>query len=113
MDPRVKPAGDTCRRALYPAEPVEAAVLPVTAGIAVGDLDAGDPFRILEPELGRRAQSQRKAERIGDRLARVLGGQDGLRMQCRRHVDAAGVVVRALERDVFGREVGADALEEM
>ena len=43
---------------------------------------------------------------------RVFGGEDGLRMQRRRHVDALGVAVGALERDVFGGEIGADAFEE-
>ena len=101
------------QRRLNPTEPVEAAVLPIAAGTGVGDLHRGDPFRVLEAELRRRAQAQRKAERIGDRLAGVFGRQHRLRMQGGRHVDAAGVVVGASERDVFGGEVGADALEEL
>src|SRR5262249_3677797 len=98
---------------LYPAVPVETAVLPVAAAILVGDFDRGDPFRVLEPGLGRGAQPQREAERVGDRLASILRRQDGLRMQRARHVDAAVVVVGALECDVACLQVGANALEKL
>src|SRR5580692_7408629 len=94
-------------------EPVEAAIFPIAARVGVGHFDGGDPFRILEAELGRRAQAQRKAERIGDRLPRIFRCQDGLRMERRRHVDAAAVIVGASEGDILRLEVRADPLQEV
>src|ERR1700738_2026850 len=91
------------------AEPVEAAVLPIATRIGVGDLDRGDPFWVLVAELGRGAQPQREPERICDRLPGVFRCQDRLRMQRRRHVDAAVIAVGALEGDIFGGEIGTDA----
>jgi hypothetical protein len=73
-----------------------------------------DPFWILEPELGRGAEPQGEAERAGDRFFGVfrwrISLEDGLRMQCGRHVDALDVVVGAVESDVLGGKIGADAL---
>src|SRR5262249_52406825 len=95
-----------------PGKPVEPLLAPERFGERVGHLDRGDPLGILEAEFCGGAQPQREAERVGDRLARISGGEDGLRVQRARHVEALGVVVGALERDVLGGEVGADALEE-
>src|SRR5580692_11773881 len=98
---------------LNAAEPVEAAVLPEAARIVVGHLDGGDPFGVLEPELGGGAQPQRKSERIAEIFLGIFGRQDGLRMQRGGHVDAAVIVVEAAEGDVFGGQVGADGFEEV
>jgi hypothetical protein len=68
---------------------------------------------VLESELGRATQPQRKAERVGDRLLGVFGRQNRLRVQRARHVDALGVIVGAAEDDVFRLGVGTDALEEL
>jgi hypothetical protein len=72
--------------------------VPERVGERVGHLDGGDPLGVLEAELGGGAQAQREAERIGDRLARILCGEDGLRMQRARHVEALGVAVGSDER---------------
>ena len=101
-----------CSPSSDPAEPVEAAILPVAAAVGVGDLHGGDPLGVLEAELHGRAQAQWKTEGIGDRFPGVLGREQRLRMQRRGHVDAAVVVVGAAEGDVLGGEVGADALQE-
>src|SRR5262249_3941843 len=50
------------------------------------------PFGVLVAKLGRSTQPQRIAERIADDLAGIFGGEDSLRMQRGRHVDAFGVV---------------------
>ena len=68
-------------RKLNPREPVEALLAPERLGESVAHLDRFDPFRILVAELGRGAQPQRIAERIGEHVARIFGGEDGLRMQ--------------------------------
>ena len=101
----------TITRVSYPAEPVEPALRPVRARERVGDLDGRDPFRVLEAELRRGAQTQRESEGIGDGLSRIFGGEDRLGMERRRHVEAFSVVIGAFECDVFGSEIGADALE--
>ena len=67
-------------RKLNPGEPVKALFAPERLGEAVGHLDRFDPFRILVAELGRGAQPQRIAERIGDGLVGVSRGEDGLRV---------------------------------
>ena len=67
----------------------------------------------LKPSLVDCAQPQRKSERIGDRLPGIFRRQDSLRMQRRRHVEAFGVVVGALEGDVFRLDVGADAFQKI
>src|SRR5258708_17820229 len=77
---------------LDPAEPVEAAILEIAAWILVGHLDGGDPLRVLETELRRGTQPQRKPERIRDRLPGIFRRQDRLWMQRRRHVDRAVIV---------------------
>ena len=43
--------------------------------------------------------------------AGIFGGEDRLRMQRRRHVDAFGIIVVADEIDVFRRQVGADRVQ--
>jgi hypothetical protein len=43
------------------SEPVIALVLPVAAGILVGDLDGLQVLGVLEPELGGDAKPQRRA----------------------------------------------------
>src|SRR4051812_45416947 len=91
---------------LNSTEPVEALILPIPAGVHIGDLDRSDPFGLLEAELGGHPQTKREAERIGDRLLCIFCRENSLRMQCARHVDAARIVVGATERDVFGRQVG-------
>jgi hypothetical protein len=47
-------------------------------------LDSRDPLRVLEAELGRGAQAQRKSERI----ACIFGRQNSLRMQRRGYAEA-------------------------
>src|SRR3954462_1238771 len=73
--------GSTARPMSYPAEPIEALLAPERLAERVGHLHGGDPFGVLEADLGRGAQPQREAEGIGDRLTRIFGGQDRLRMQ--------------------------------
>src|SRR5579862_5155278 len=101
------------RRASNPREPIETLLAPERLAEIVGHLDRLDPLGILVAELGRGAQPQRIAERIGQGGAGIFGGEDGLRMQRRRHVDALGIVVVADEIDVFRGQVGADALQEI
>src|SRR5580700_6837246 len=99
------PLRDKC--ASNSREPIETLLAPERLAEIVGHLDRLDPLGVLVAELGRGAQPQRIAERIGQRLAGIFGGKDGLRMQRRRHVNALGVVVVANEIDVFRLEVGA------
>src|SRR5215472_3274530 len=73
--------------------------------------DGRDPFRVLVAELDGSAQTHRISKRIGEQVAAVLEGQQSLRMQRRRQVDTARVVVCRLEGDVFGPEICADAFE--
>ena len=93
--------------------PVETQVFPISARIGVGDFDGGDPLRILEAELGRGAQTKRKAERISDRRLRIFGREDRLRVQRSGHVDAAGEVVGTSERDIFCGQVRANAFQKI
>ena len=39
-------------QALDPAEPVEAAILPIASPVGIGDLHRGDPLGVLEPDVG-------------------------------------------------------------
>src|ERR1700719_3934347 len=110
---RSKPMLRRDRRASNSREPIEALLAPERLAEIVRHLDRLDPLGVLVAELGRSAQPQRIAERIGEDLAGIFGGEDGLRMQRRRHVDALGIVVVADEIDVFRGEVGADALQEI
>src|ERR1700730_16171623 len=110
---RSKPMLRRARRASNPREPIEALFAPERLAEIVRHLDGLDPLGVLVAELGRGAQSQRIAERIGQHGAGIFGGEDGLRMQRRRHVDALGIVVVADEIDIFRGEVGADALQEV
>src|SRR5271154_1146951 len=93
------------------AEPVVAAIFPEPPGHAVGDIHGRDPFRVLEAELGRYSYFEWKAIFGGNDLVGKLEGHDGLRMKCRRHVDAAVISIGAFESDVFSGEVGADPLQ--
>src|ERR1700724_3117091 len=99
--------------ALKPAEPVVAAVFPIAAEILVGHVHGDDVLGVLEAELGRDADLLREAVLSRQCLVQELEGHLGLRMQRGRHVDRVGVALRALEPDVFGARVGADALEEI
>src|SRR5947209_1920065 len=103
--------GSTARPTSYPAEPIEALLAPERLAERIGHLHGGDPFGILEADLGGRAQPQRKAESVGDRLARIFGGQDRLRMQSRGHIERLGILVGAVEQDILRREVSANAPE--
>src|SRR5262249_11607048 len=95
---------DTC-------EPVVTAVLPKAARVAIGDVHRRDPFRILETELRRDAQLERVAILRCENLVGNLERQQRLWMESRSHVDARVVSVRTLKSDIFGGEIGADALE--
>src|ERR1700720_4218365 len=110
---RSGPAPPRSRQASNSGKPIEALLAPERLAEIVRHLDRLDPLGVLVAELGRSAQPQRIAERIGEDLAGIFGGEDGLRMQRRRHVDALGIVVVADEIDVFRGEVGADALQEI
>src|SRR5689334_1077874 len=61
-------SSSTRRAGSDPAEPVKTLLAVVGVGKVVGDLHRGDPLRVLEPDLGGRAQAKRKPEGIGDRL---------------------------------------------
>src|SRR4051794_15086443 len=78
---------------LNSTKPVEALILPIPAGVHIGDLDRSDPFRLLEAKLGGHPQAKREAERIGDRLLCIFCCENRLWMQCARHIDAARIVV--------------------
>lgn len=68
------------RQFLNSTEPVESLIFPIAARVSVRHLDGSNPFWILEAELRRHAQPQRKAERIGDGLARIFGCEQRLWM---------------------------------
>src|SRR3974390_1513373 len=90
-----------------PAEPIEAAVLPVTARIDIGHLDSEDLLGLLEAKLRGSLEANREARQLVEMLARILCRQLSLRVQRRCHVDATGVFVGAAEGDVFRRKIGA------
>src|SRR5712691_11517020 len=96
-----------------PAEPVVALILPIPAGILVGDEHLHDVLRVLEPELRRYAQLHREAVLGRQDLVGVAEGEQRLRMQRGGHIDARVVVVGALEADVLRRGVRADTREEL
>src|SRR6516225_8463097 len=96
----------------HSGEPTVSAIFPKPAREAVGHEYRRDPFRILEPELGRDAKLQRIAVARRQDLVGNLEGEKGLRVQRRRHVDATVVSVGALKADIFRRQVRADALQE-
>src|SRR5580704_2636032 len=110
---RSKPILRRGRRVSNPREPIETLLAPERLAEVVRHFDGLDPLGVLVAELGRGAQPQRIAERIGQNGAGIFGGEDGLRMQRRRHVDAFGVIVIADEIDVFRGEIGVDALQEI
>src|ERR1700682_4889823 len=76
------------RRASNSREPVKTLLAPERFAEIVGHLDRLDPLGVLVAELGRGTQPQRIAERIGQHVAGVFGGEDRLRVQGRRHVAA-------------------------
>src|ERR1700738_3896905 len=94
------------------SEPVIALVLPVAAGILVGDLDRLQVLGVLEPELGRDAKPQRCAPLRRQRLFLEIKRQYGLGLQRAGHVDAGRIAIEAFEIDVAGRKVGADVAQE-
>ena len=91
----------------HSGEPIVSAVLPESAGEAVGHVHRRDPFRILEAELGRDAQLERIAVFRREDLVGNLEGEKRLRMQRRGHVDAGIVAVGAFEADIFGASMSA------
>src|SRR5215813_720432 len=93
-------------------EPVIAPVFPEASRKPVGYVHRRDPFRVLESELGRDPQLQRIAVFGRENLARHAEREESLRMQGGGHVYARIISVGALETHVFGREIGADPLEE-
>src|SRR6266850_5931717 len=95
------------------AEPVVALVLPIAARVLVGDEDCGDVLGVLEAQLGGHAQLHREAVFRRQDLVGEAQGEQRLRVQGGRHVDAGRVIVGALEADVLRRRIGADAPEEI
>src|SRR5260370_19596746 len=93
------------------SEPIIALVLPVAAGILVGDLNRLQVLGVLEAELGGDAKPQRRAPLRRQRLFLEIERQNGLRLQRARHVDAGRIAIEAFEIDVAGRKVGADAAQ--
>src|SRR5580692_12092468 len=93
------------------SEPVIALVLPVAAGILVGDLDRLQVLGVLEAELGGDAKPQRCAPLRRQRLFLEIERQNGLRLQRAGHVDAGRITIVAFEIDVAGRKVGADVAQ--
>src|ERR1700761_1058139 len=82
------------------SDPVIALVLPVTAGILVGDLNRLQVLGALEAELGGDAKPYRRAPLRHERLFLEIERQDGLRLQRARHVDAGRIAIEAFEIDV-------------
>src|SRR5580658_716944 len=83
-------------RPLLPAEPVIALVLPIAAGVVVLHPHGGDVFGILEAELGRNADLDRKTVGARQDLAIEFERQLRLRMQRGRHVDRIRIALGAL-----------------
>src|ERR1700683_1269355 len=100
-------------QALNSGEPIKTLLAPKRFAEIVRPLDGLDPLGILVAELGRGSQPQRITEWIGKNVAGIFGGENGLRMQRGRHIDALGVVVGADEVDIFGGEVGTDTLKKV
>src|ERR1700728_9908 len=96
-----------------PAEPVVTLVLPIAAGVVVLHPHGGDVFRILEAELRGNPDFDREAVGARQGLVIELERQLRLRVERRRHVDRVRIALGALEPDIFGAGVGADALEEI
>src|SRR5207302_9767708 len=95
------------------AEPVVAPVLPIAARVLVGDEARGDGLGVLEAQLGGHAQLHgeavlRRQDRVGE-----AQGEQRLRVQGGRHVDAGRVIVGALEADVLRRGIGAHPPQEI
>src|ERR1700704_4077693 len=95
------------------AEPVVALVLPIAARVLVRDEDRGDVLGVLEAQLGRHAQLHGEAVLRRQDLVSEAQGEQRLRVQGGRHVDAGRVIVGALEADVLRRGIGAHALQEI
>src|SRR6516225_8570457 len=96
-----------------PRVPIKTALAPIGLTEIVGNFDRFDPFGVLVAKLGRSTQPQRIAERIADGLAGIFGGEDSLRMQRGRHVDAFGVIVGADEVDIFRGQIGANPMQKV
>src|SRR2546427_4587355 len=105
---RIEPAGGSGA-----AEPVVALVLPIAARVLVGDEDRGDVLGVFEAQLGGHAQLHGEAVLRRQDLVGEAQGEQRLRVQGGRHVDAGRVIVGALEADVLCRDIGAHALEEI
>src|SRR2546425_6644307 len=105
---RIEPAGGSGA-----AEPVVALVLPIAARVLVGDEDRGDVLGVFEAHVGGHAQLHGEAVFRRQDLVGKAQGEQRLRVQGGRHVDAGRVIVGALEADVLRRGIGADALEEI
>src|SRR3989441_3860885 len=95
------------------AEPVVALVLPIAARVLVGDEDRGDMLGVLEAQLGGHAQLHGEAVLRRQDLVGEAEGEQRLRVQGGRHVDAGRVIVGAPEADVLRRGIGAHALQEI
>src|ERR1700739_1197851 len=79
------------------SEPVIALVLPVAAGILVGDLNRLQVLGALEAELGGDAKPQRCAPLRLERLFLEIKRQNGLRLKRAGHVDAGRIAIEAFE----------------
>src|ERR1700739_101518 len=84
------------------SEPIIALVLPVAAGILVGDLNRLQVLGALEAELSGDAKPQRRAPLRRQRFFLEIECQNGLWLQRARHVDAGRIAIKAFEIDVAG-----------
>src|SRR5438309_10302013 len=105
---RIEPAGGSGA-----AEPVVALVLPIAARVFVGDEARGDVLGVFEAQLGGHAQLHGEAVLRRQDLVGEAQGEQRLRVQGGRHVDAGRVIVGALEADVLRRDIGAHALQKI
>src|ERR1022692_2643593 len=94
------------------AEPIVAAAFPVAAEVLVHHVDGHDVLGVLEAELGRHPHLHREPVLARQDLVVELERHLGLRMQRGGHVDRGRIALGALEPDIWGAQVGADALEE-
>src|SRR5207249_1620398 len=85
---RIEPAGGSGA-----AEPVVALVLPIAARVLVGDEDRGDVLGVFEAQLGGHAQLHGEAVLRRQDLVGEAQGEQRLRVQGGRHVDAGRVIV--------------------
>src|SRR6185312_2703273 len=87
-------------------------VLPVAARIGVCDGHGADALGALEAELVCYPQPHRSTPLWSERLVQEIECQDGLWVQCARHIDACRIAVEAFEGDIAGLEIGTDPLKE-